>query len=614
MAMTRVRPLLASIVALAACGAICASVSGPRGTATADAQDTAAEPRVEVDRSPVDVVLSADEKWAVTANETSATVSLVDLENAGVVREVRCSQHPAAVAARGETLLVTCSYSGTLERFRWHGETLEPMAKIHVGFEPVGVAISPDGREAYVALSMAAQVAVVDLETNQVAAKIDVGRWPRYLALTPDGARLAVNCNGDRAIAVVDTRKRAMLFLNDFGGINAGQMQVSADGCWVYVPWMIYRHNPIEERNVQRGWVLGSRIARLRMDEQVLREAITLDPPGKAVSDPHGLALSSDGAWMYSTGSGTHELLAFRLAGLPFQSTGGPGDHIDRELARDPQRFYRITLGGRPMGMRLTQDGRRALVTNYLLNSLQVVDLERREVAREISLGEPVKPSLARRGAAIFYDAGRSLDQWYACHTCHYEGGSSAVTMDTKNDGSYGTFKTVPNLYNVAQTAPWTWHGWQENLGAAVHKSITETMLGPEPTPTDIEAVLDFLQEMRAPPNPYRMPDGSLSEAARRGERIFRGETAGCSACHQGREFTDNQLHDVGLGSPKDVYPTYNTPSLRNVYRKVRLLHHGRAQSIAEVLTDLHAPQNVTGRGELSAEELADLIEYVKSL
>ena len=42
------------------------------------------------------------------------------------------------------------------------------------------------------------------------------------------------------------------------------------------------------------------------------------------------------------------------------------------------------------------------------------------------------------------------------------------MTMDTNNDGSYGTFKTVPALYNVTRTAPWTWHGWQTDLGAAV--------------------------------------------------------------------------------------------------------------------------------------------------
>ncbi|MES1213055.1 MAG: beta-propeller fold lactonase family protein [Singulisphaera sp.] len=606
--MTRVRFLTS--VALVAIGAWFAHVFDPpvRFVVAASPADA------DVDRSPVDLVLSRDGKWAVTANETSASISLVDLEKGAVVAELACGDHPATIAVHEEDLLVTCAYSGRLERFRWRGEEIQRVATIPLGFEPVGVAISPDGREAYVALSMSAEVAVIDVATNQLSTKISVGRWPRYVALAPDGKRLAVNCNGDRAIAIVDTQKREMLFLNEYGGINAGHMQVSADGQWVYVPWMIYRHNPIEERNVQRGWVLGSRIARLRMDEQALREAITLDPPGKAVSDPHGLALSKDGQWLYSTGSGTHELLAFRLEGLPFQSTGGPGDHIDRALASDPRRFYRVTLGGRPMGLRLTRDGRRAVVANYLLNSVQIVDLERRDATREISLGEPVKPSLARRGAAIFYDAGRSLDQWYACHTCHYEGGSNAVTMDTKNDGSYGTFKTVPSLYNVSRTAPWTWHGWQENLGAAVHKSITETMLGPEPTPEDIEAVLDFLQELRTPPNPHRNSDGSLSEAARRGEQIFRGEKAGCSNCHQGREFTDNLLHDVGLGSPKDVYPSYNTPSLRNVSRKVRLLHHGRAQSIAEVLQDLHAPQNVTGRGELSAEELADLIEYVKSL
>ncbi len=139
-------------------------------------------------------------------------------------------------------------------------------------------------------------------------------------------------------------------------------------------------------------------------------------------------------------------------------------------------------------------------------------------------------------------------------------------------------------------------------------------MLGPEPSAEDVAAVLDFLQELNAPPNPNRLPGGPLSAAARRGEQIFRGEKAGCTNCHQGREFTDNQLHDVGLGSPKDLYPTFNTPSLRNVYRKVRLLHHGRAGSVAEVLSELHAPQNVAGQGELSAEELADLVEYVESL
>jgi len=564
-------------------------------------------------RSPVDLVLSADEVWLVTANQTADTISLVEVSSGRTAREIACGAHPSALASHGDTLLVSCSYAGTLERFQWRGGSLEPVAKIALGFEPLGVAISPDGNLAYVALTSAAEVAVVDLQRNQLVEKISVGRWPRYVALSPDGARLAVNCNGDRSIAVVDTKTRKQLFANEFGGINAGHMQVSADGNQVYFPWMIYRHNPINERNIRLGWVLGTRIARVRMDEKAQREAITLDPRGEAVSDPHGLALTSDEQWMVSTASGTHELLIYELPGLPFQSTGGPGDHIDRALAANRHRFARVPLGGRPMAVRITKDNRRALVANYLANSVQIVNLEKRAIDRTIELGGSAAPSLARRGEAIFYDGARSLDQWYSCHSCHYDGGGNAVTMDTMNDGSYGTFKTVPSLYNVTRTAPWTWHGWQADLDASFRKSLTETMLGPTPTDDDVKALVAYFDQMQPAPNPHRKSNGELTEAAQRGEKVFTSDKAGCANCHRGAELTDGEIHDVGLGSPKDVYQGFNTPSLRGVYHKVRLLHNGRAQSIEEALKDLHAPQNVTGHGELSADDLSDLVEFVKS-
>ena len=95
---------------------------------------------------------------------------------------------------------------------------------------------------------------------------------------------------------------------------------------------------------------------------------------------------------------------------------------------------------------------------------MQVVDLAERKVVRTIPLGGPAEPSLARRGEAIFYDARRSLDQWYSCHTCHYEGGTNSVTTDTTNDGTPFTFKTVLPLHHLHETGPWTWHGWQTDL------------------------------------------------------------------------------------------------------------------------------------------------------
>jgi YVTN family beta-propeller protein len=570
----------------------------------------------EVDRSPVDLVVSPDEAWLVTVNQTSDSVSLVDVAQGKVVAELPCGHHPsaAAISADGRRVLVTATYSGGLHCFDLDGGVLTAAGSIAVGFHPIGVAIAPDVRMAYVALEAAAAVAVVDLDKKQVVGQIAVGRWPRYLALSPDGSRLAVGTSGDQSLSVVDTAARKLLYQERLQGLNLGHLVASAAGDYVYFPWMIYRQNPIDARNIQAGWVLGSRIARVRLDGPARREAMTLDERGKAVADPHGIGLTSDEQWLVASASGTHELLVYRLPGLVLQDFGGPGDHIDPRLAHDDDRYYRVPLGGRPMGLRIAKDDRHVFVTNYLTNAVQVVDLDRRQVARTISVGGPEMASLARRGEAIFYDAQRSLDQWYSCHSCHYEGGTNATVMDTLNDGSIRTFKTVLPLHNVAKTEPWTWHGWQRDLGAAMRKSLTETMLGPRPTESEVAALVAFLSSLESPPNPHRKTDGALTEAAKRGEQVFQGAKAGCASCHRGECFTDGEIHDVGLSSPRDEYEGYNTPSLLGLYHRIRLLHDGRAKSLDEVLTGPHNPNQVTGRGELTDAERNDLIEYLKSL
>jgi len=388
---------------------------------------------------------------------------------------------------------------------------------------------------------------------------------------------------------------------------------VTKDGQHVYFPWMVYRNNPISAGNIRLGWVMASRIARLRMDGPARREAMSLDPQGKAIADVHGLALTSDESRLIVSASGTHELLVYKTADLPLKDYGGT-DHIEPELLKDAERFHRIELGGRPMGLRIGKDDNTVYVANYLGNSVQIVDLRGRKLARTIALGGPDAQSLTRQGEAIFYDARRSLDQWYSCHTCHYEGGTTSVVTDTTNDGSPFTFKTVLPLHQLHETGPWTWHGWQTDLRAAMRKSLTETMLGPQPTEADVDASLAYFQSLELPPNPFRNKDGSLTESAERGRALFESDRAACATCHSGPHFTDGQVHDLGLGSPKDRYEGYNTPTLRGVYQKVKLLHDGRADSLEALLTGPHAPEKVAGSGKLNEQEVRDLVEYLKSL
>lgn len=566
------------------------------------------------DRSPVDLVIAHDGRWVATANQTSNTVSLVDLGDRSLWDEIEVGQHPSSIVLHpdGKHLLVSSSYAGTVHWLRVEGQKLHHSGQLQLGFQPTGLAISADGAMAYVCLTDADAIAVVDVQSRRLLRKIQVGRWPRSLAISNDGTRLAVGTSGDRGVSIVDIRDGKLLHVDRFVGLNIGHMQTSKTSDQVYFPWMVYRRNPINDRNIRLGWVMASRLGRIGFSDEAHREAFSLDPPGKAIADPHGLALTHDEQKVVVTASGSHELLIYRNAGLPFTDRGST-DHIDPGLLGDRDRFDRIALGGRPMGLKVSADDRTAYVANYLDNSIQVVDLIERKITDRIFLGGSQTPSMARRGEAIFFDGSRSLDQWYSCHSCHYLGGSNAVSMDTFNDGTAFTFKTVLPLYELDQTGPWTWHGWQKGLNDAMEHSLKTTMVGPDPTQEDAQAVAAFLSSMRAPPNPNRIDSEPNRESAARGKEIFFGPKGACADCHSGATWTDNQIHDLGLGSSNDAYQGYNTPSLLGVFRKVQLLHDGRASTLEEVLDGEHAPDKVHGQ-DLTPEETQDLIVYLKTL
>jgi len=484
--------------------------------------------------------------------------------------------------------------------------------------EPRSVGVDPNANLAYVSRWAADQVAVVDLAEREVVDQIEVPGQPRNLAVAPNGRRMAVGVDKERGLSVVDLESREVAFTIRFAAMNVGLMRASADSKYVYFPWMVYRANPITKSNIRRGWVLASRVARQRLDVDERREAFSLDPEGRAVADPHAVALSSDGRRMVITSPGTHELLVFAAEGLPWESHGS-SDHIIPELLSDKERFSRIELGGRPLDVKFAADNRTAYVANYLHNAVQVVDVEAGNVVREIGVGATGTTPSIHRGEAIFYDAGRSFDQWYSCHSCHRDGGGNVMPIDTFNDGSGFTFKTVLPLYDVTRTAPWTWHGWQTDLRAAMEKSLTETMLGPQPNDAEVDDLLAYLDQLPRPPNPHRekmkqWPEGDFAQAAARGRELFHSDALACASCHAGSHFTDGEIHDVGTGGAGDRYDGFNTPSLLSVYRKPRLLHDGSADSLEAVFRGVHAPHRVAGERKLSEAEIADLVAYLKTL
>ena len=577
------------------------------------------------DRSPVALALSSDGSRLLTANQTSDSVSLVDPVSGVVLDELVTGSKPAGVAlsADGTRGAVAHWYGGDLAILKIDGSSLTIEARVPVGPEPRGVALTPDGSTAFVAVGVANEVVRVDLNRAEVTGRVAVGREPRGIALGPDGAHLLVGNARSGDLTLIRTDDLAVERTFAIDGANLRQVAFGPDGAFGYVANMENRGMATTDRNIDLGWVLGQRLTRVALDGTDSYATQSLDPQGKAVGDVHGVAVSPDGSVIAVAAGGTHEVLLFRtdLTRLPWRPNGSR-DLIHFSLLADDGRFRRVEVGGRPTEVAFAPDGLTLYLANYLDNAVQIVDVAQGTLRGAIDLGGPEEISLERRGEVLFHDADRSHNQWYSCNTCHSDGHLNSQQFDTMNDGwhdyspipSLESKKDVPTLRGVTETGPWTWHGWQSGIDDAMVESFTKSMQGDPPSPDDIDALLAYLRTIEGPPNPHRTPSGGLSEAAIRGREVFRSPRAACDTCHPAPLFTDGEIHRVGLETDRDVYQGYNPPSLIGVYDHDPYLHDGRDATLREVLEGDHAADRVTGLGDLTAQELDDLIAYLESL
>jgi YVTN family beta-propeller protein len=111
---------------------------------------------------------------------------------------------------------------------------------VAVGETPGFVAISPDGRLAYIARRAAGVVTVLDTAINKVVADVPIPAGPpQFIAFTPDGSRAYVSVyNADltiNAVAVLDTRTTKLV---ETIPVNKKPyaLAVSPDQKFVYVP------------------------------------------------------------------------------------------------------------------------------------------------------------------------------------------------------------------------------------------------------------------------------------------------------------------------------------------------------------------------------------------
>jgi YVTN family beta-propeller protein len=218
--------------------------------------------------------------------------------------------------------------------------TYSVVATVPVGQYPAAVAIAPNGAFAYVANFNSNSVSVIDTTTNTVTATVPVGTGPWGIAVTPNGAFAYVTNYTAGSVSVISTTTNTVVATVALGGTAWG-VAITPNGAFAYVTTP--GSNNVSVINTATNTVVAT---------------VT------AGCGPTSVAITPDGAFLYVTNSCDSTVSAINTA-------------TNTVVAN-------AAVGGQPQNIAITPDGSFAYTSNFLTNNLSVIDTARNTVVDTI--------------------------------------------------------------------------------------------------------------------------------------------------------------------------------------------------------------------------------------
>lgn len=617
-------------------------------------------------KTPINIECSPDGRFLYVVCQNADSLVVVNLERGVVVKEIAVGRRPhgVAVGPDGGRLYVSNRLSDTVTVI--DAAQLKAVDEIQVGDDPHGVVVDPSGRWLGVANTEGDTLSMVDLDKGRETSRLAAGRGPWSIALGPGGGSLCVTSvrpsverflSPPRSeITRIDLPKGGVIArpsVPDAGSLE-GITYVAPRGVFLFTLMRVKSLVPVTR--LAQGWTVTNGLGVLWPDGRV--DQVLLDEPAAAFPDPMDVAASPDGRHALVT-SGGADLVAVvdvekLLHVITSASEAERRDILPNHMGLSG-RFVsrRIAVGRNPRGVAFAPDGRTAYVANALDDTVSVIRTADYAVVKTIALGGPREVSETRYGERLFHSARKTFARQFSCRTCHPDGHINGLTLDIEADGIGMHPVDNRTLRGILDTAPYKWEGTNPTLHrqCGPRLAVFFTRLDPF-SPTELDALVNYMCTIERPPNRYRRPDG-LTLAQRRGRLVFervtdnRGRTIPpderCVTCHAGAYKTVRSKSEVGTSmwfdgpmdpDELDLFDVeafgdlgvvffaqtrtenkkFDVPHLNNIYNSPPYLHNGSARTLEEIWTRFNIYDWHGRTGDLTRRQFNDLIAYLKAL
>ncbi len=281
--------------------------------------------------------------FAYITNESSGTVSVIDITTNTVVATIPVGNNPFGVAVNpaGTRVYVTNGGSNNVSVLDTAANTL--IATVAVGNIPQGVAVNPAGTRVYVANGSSNTVSVIDTANNTVIATVTGLFLATGVAINPAGTLVYIAGGGD--VYAIDTTSLAVVATLNTGAAPINGIVVNSAGTRLYVA-----HGGNDDIYV--------------LDAATLAVVNIVDLTN---GGPTGVALNPSGTRLYVT-----------------KYSGGSVTVIDTTTLAI---LATIPVGTQPIGVAVNSAGTRAYVAVNFPGSVAVIDTSSNTVVDTVATG-----------------------------------------------------------------------------------------------------------------------------------------------------------------------------------------------------------------------------------